>query len=146
MPIPDPTAAVVAFLIADTGVASQVTDPATSEVRVYGAELEEDQVVNMPSKAIVVKPAPSAGLRVGYMRIGTNSYDIWCFGASPFEAGEVRLAVYEALKFLNREVANDTLLHWAQETGGAMSFRDPDTDWPVQLQTFQVLAAEVATA
>ena len=80
------------------------------------------------------------------MEIGTNNYDIWCFGASPHEAGQVRLAVYEALKFLNREEANNTLLHWAQEIGGVMSLRDPDTDWPVQLQTFQVLAAEVATA
>ena len=140
MTLPDPLAAVVSFLNADAGVIAQVAG------RVYGAELEDSETVNMPRKAVVVKPTPGAGFRVGYMEIGSNNYDIWCFGASPHEAGQVRLAVYEALKFLNREEANNTLLHWAQEIGGVMSLRDPDTDWPVQLQTFQVLAAEVATA
>lgn len=140
MAIPDPTQAVVAFLNASAGVTAQVAG------RVYGTELEESETPNMPRKAVVVKPTAGAGFGVGYMAIGTNNYDVWCFGASPFEAGEVRLAVYEALKLLNRKIANQTLLHWAQEAGGAFSFRDPDTDWPVQLQTFQVLAAEVATA
>jgi ABC-type transport system substrate-binding protein len=140
MSIPDPISAVVAFLAADTDLAALVS------TRVFGAELDPSENANMPRNAVVVKPVPAAGMLVGYMALGTNNYDVWCFGADPYQAGQVRLAVYEALKLLNREIANNTLLHWAQESGGAVSFRDPDTDWPVQLQTFQVLAAEVATA
>lgn len=140
MSIPDPIAAVVAFLAADAGVAAQVAG------RIFGTELDPSETASMPRKAVLVKPVPAAGMLVGYMALGTNSYDIWCFGTDPYQAGQVRLAVYEALKLLNREIANNTLLHWAQESGGAVSFRDPDTDWPVQLQTFQVLTAEVATA
>ncbi len=140
MSIPDPLEAVRVFLAANAGVSAQVG------TRVYGTELDDSETVNMPRKAIVVKPTGGAGFGTGYMPLGTNNIDVWCFGGGPYEAGEVRLAVYEALKELNRQIANNTLLHWARESGGAVSFRDPDTDWPVQLQTFQVLAAEVATA
>ena len=140
MSIPDPISALVAFLTADAGVAALVVG------RVYGVELDSDETPNQPRNAVLVKPVPAAGMRVGYMALGSNSYDIWCLGPDPYQAGQVRLAVYEALKLLNREISNDTLLHWAQEIGGVISFRDPDTDWPVQMQTFQVLVAEVATA
>lgn len=142
---PDPIQAVVEYLAADSDLAALITHSGT--VSVYGIELDAAETENMPRQAVVIKPAGGGAIPVAYQRYGDILVNALCYGDTPFEAGEVRRAVHTALKHLLPTVtANNTLLRWANPAGGPVSFRDPDTDWPVQMQAFQVMAAETAVS
>ena len=137
---PDPIEALVEYLKTDTDLTGLVTHNST--VSVYGVELDEDETPNMPRQAVVIKPAGGGAIPVAYQNYGDILVNALCYGATVYEAGQVRRAVHSALKQMTVNVTNNTLLHWARPAGGPVSFRDPDTDWPVQMQAFQVMAAE----
>ena len=71
----------------------------------------------------------------------TLRLDLFAFGATPAEAGQVMHAAALRLKRVQREVWASTLLHWVQSAGGFASGREPDTDWPRVFQSFQTLYA-----
>ena len=48
------------------------------------------------------------------------------------------------LKFLRRKVAASTVVHGVTVSGGPLTLRDPDTDWPYKLMVYDVNATEFA--
>lgn len=136
MTLPDPIAATVALLLATT----EVTDLVVG--RVYGAELDKKATASMPQSAVVVRPVAGGIPRRGCLPLGDTHYDLWCYGADPAKAGAVRLAVYNTLKNLARTLQSGSLLYSYIPASSPFFIRDPDTDSPVFIQTFQLTAAE----
>lgn len=138
-PIPDLLVALVAHLEADTAVAAAVGS------RVYGAELPPSETDAQPRAAIVVRYAGGLGqYGRGWQQWGDRRIDTLCYGADPAAAGGVFNALHPAMKQLEREAYADVLLHWARQAGGPLQLRDPDTNWPLVLSTWQVLASEAS--
>lgn len=139
----DPINAVVAFLRAQPDVAALVGS------RVEAEELPDEQSAHMPRAAIVVSLAGGGLLGRGYQEYGDVRVDIDCYGVTQRAARTLYLAVRPALKHLRREVVADSadtrvLLHWARLSAGGTTARDPRTDWPVCISSWQIFASEVA--
>lgn len=141
MSIPDPLAALIAYLKADADVTAAVG------TRVFGGELPPGETKSMPRKAIVIRP--SGGPQTfggGYQQYGELRLDFFAYGETPLEAFNVWRALHPALKQMRRNRQSTTLLHWAQPSGSPIALRDPDTDWSYNFSSWVVLAAEVAAA
>lgn len=136
----DPIAAIVNFLKDDDAVDDRCAG------RVFGGGLPREQNESMPRTAIVVAPAGGGLMGRAYQDYGDVRVDIICYGATLHQAWQTRLEAARALKHLRRENVNGVLLHWARESSGGHNFRDPETQWPTSVCSFQVLAAEVLIA
>ena len=138
--VPDPIAAMIVWLLADADIALAVG------TRVYGVELPKEETPGQPQKSIVVKPGAGPMVRMGCARLGARVMEFWAYGGSPGEAGALSLLVYQKLKFeLDRVDINNTLIHDAVPVSQGVALRDPDTNWPFQMQSFQITVAETAT-
>lgn len=144
MPIPDPLAAVVSYLLADTEVQVQVG------LNVFGAELPPlpDLGFTMPAKCMVVAYAGGTAIGPGArskVPIGLYRMDVKAYGATPFDASAVYLAAMDRLvRTLERSVERGTtLLHNAVIAGGPIGLRDSDLDWPMVLSTYEIMISEV---
>jgi hypothetical protein len=136
----DPIAALVAWLKVDAALAALL------DGRIFGGELPREQIASMPRPALVLRPAGGGLLGRAFQDFGDVRVDVECYGAVSRQAWEVNLAAYQALKHLSRVVSAGVLLHWAQPSSKGVLARDPSTDWPVCLASYQVLAAEVPAA
>lgn len=135
----DPVTALVSFLKADTDVA------ALTGGRVFGSELPDSQNANMPRAAVVCRQAGSPNTYGGgYQDFGDIRVECRCYSSTPYEAVRVSRAVYGALKMMRRNIQGSTILHWARPAGGMQTLRDPDTEWPFSMSSWQILAAEQA--
>ncbi len=137
MAIPNPLAAIVAFLQADATVTSEVG------TRVYGAELPPSEATAMPRKTIVVQAAggPSDRSRIRHQIIRV---DVKGYGTTPTTAWDVYYAAYDALKQMGRTKQGTVLLYDAIPVGGPIQLRDADLEWPLLFGTFIISASEVA--
>ena len=135
--IQDPIAAVMQYLKDDSGIAALVS------ARVFGLELPKDEASSMPRKAIVCKVAGGAS-PASYLKLNDFRIDFFCYGETPFEAMKILRTLHDVMKQLERSVKLSTLMHDAIQSGGPTAFRDPDTDWPIALETWMVSVAEVA--
>ena len=145
MPIPDPLAAVRAYLLADALVNSLTGG------RVYGAELPASDAGSMPQRSAVIQYSGGTAIGPGarsYVRVGLYRIDVKAYGATPFEAAEVHFACHDRLKNqLKRSVElGDTLLHNAVVAGGPINLRNGDLDWPLVLGVYEIMVGEVAVS
>lgn len=141
--IVDGLKAIVDILKADTDIVALVG------TRVFGVELPQAEAASMPRKAIVVQPSGGGVFSVGSRDLIEHSdmrVDIFCYGETVFEAEKVRREVYDTLKTLGRTIINTVLVHWINPAGGLLSLRDPDTQWPVQFQSWQMFYSERAVS
>ena len=137
----DPVTALVSFLSGVTAINALVSG------RVYGGEVAKAEVTNMPRAAIVVSPAGGLGVFGGaYQEFGDRRFDVDCYAASAGSSYALYLEAHAALKQLSRVKIGDVILHWARPSAGGNVGRDPQTDWPVTLSSWQVLAHELAVA
>lgn len=138
---PNLISALIALLKADADV-----NTATGG-RVWGGEVPSGQVDAMPQASVVVQAAGGLGVfGRGYQRHSDKRVDVICYADSPRAAYQLWLQVRPVLKHMRRQVQAGTVLHWARPSGDATQARDPDTDWPAVLSTWQVLAAEETVA
>jgi len=138
MAVADPIAGVVAFLEADSAVTALVS------TRVFGGELPAAEAESMPRAAIVVTPAGGGLIGRAYQSYGDTRVALTCYGANRRDSYQVYLAAAAALKQLRHAEHGDCLLMWARASAGGSTTTDPDTDWPVTLASWQVLASEQA--
>lgn len=143
--ITDAKAAIIGILKANADVSGLVG------TRVYGDELPRSETDNREStgrKSVVV--ASGGGVPPSYttgtLPLEAQRMDVFCYGETLFQAERVRRAVYSAMKGIERVTQDSVLIHWANPAGGAASGRDPDTDWPVKWNSWQVLSDERAVA
>ncbi len=134
--IVDVKAAIIAFLLADADVITEVG------IRVYGDELPREDTDSMERKAVVVASAGGSppGYAASSLPLEAQRLDLFSYGGTPFEAEKVRRAVYGALKSIDRVKKSNVLIHWANPAGGVAAGRDPDGDWPFKWDSWQVLA------
>ncbi len=140
--IPDPVAAIVAFLQADTALTALVS------TRVFGAELPRDEVSSMPRKCVLVRRSgigASAGNR-SRIAFSRPRMDVFSHGETPKQAALVDLAAYEALKQMEPNTRGVCRLHDATLVGGPIDLREQDTKWPLVFRSYLVAAAEVAVS
>lgn len=109
--------------------------------RVFGEELPESEINNMPRPCTVLRSSGGPGMG-GYARIGNYRVDVRCYGETPYRAKQVWFAVYNALKHMPRTNSNGVLVHSARPEVMPIHMREPDTDWPLTFGSFLVLAAE----
>lgn len=134
----------VAYLTADP------TDELNTLIagRVYGLELPQAQSASMPRNAVVLNLAGGPGSR-DYVRIGMFRVDVWNYGENPIAALKVQRASHDLLKAIKHKEkivsGSGVLLHNAIESSGPNYFKDPDTDWPVCIESWVVTASEVVT-
>lgn len=142
MTIPNPLAAVIAYLAGDTDVA------ALAAARVYGESLPDGQAGAMPRACVVIAASPGAMPVVGRSRLPLYPlrFDAKCYGESAFEATQVFFAVHQALVTLDRVVVGDALLHDVIADTSMMQLRDADGKWPLCFASFTVLAATQAVS
>lgn len=123
----DPVATVIAFLKADSAVS------ALAGTNVYGMEVPRDAVPAQPEYLIVVRSVGGHAAR-DYLPISRVMFDIFSYGNSLYRASQLDLAVYAALKAIRRVVADGSLIHNAEVNAGAISLRDPGTNWPYMVR------------
>lgn len=135
----DPVAACQTLLLADTATFALVS------TRVYGGEIPADAVAEMPQASVLLNPA--GGPRNpggGFQQFGAMRLDTLCYGATPNQAWQVYLAVYQALKQARSQDVDGMLLHSIDVLSKGALGTDPISQWPVCLASFVVLAAETA--
>lgn len=117
------------------------------DTRVFGGELPPGETASMPRKAIVLKKSGGVSLTgESHVEHDTQRVDLFAFGETPHEAARVARAAALGLRRLRRSVHANVLLHWANSAGGALSGREPNTEWPREFQPFQVMHALEAVA
>ncbi len=131
--------ALIDYLEADAGVAAQVSS------RIFGVTLPETEVPNMPRKAIVLQEAGGPSY-ADNLRRDTVRIDGICYGATELEAKEVRGALFDAMRALDRSVQAGTLLHSAVRSAGPVDLRFPTTEWPAQIESWLVSYGTVIVA
>lgn len=128
---PRPRGAIVAYLAADADVA------ALAGTRIYGAELPGEEAANMPRYAVVVQSAGGLGDR-SYSPQYNARFDVFAYGATPAEAEELQYACIQALKRLEREVINSTILYSATREAGPNPGRTQTSYWPFSFSVWSV--------
>jgi hypothetical protein len=105
--------------------------------RIYGDELPESEVINMPRKCVVIME--TGGLeRNDFLPINQPRLDIYCYGETFYEAGKLDRAVSYALKHLKRLTISNSLIHGVALGTGAHSLKDPDTGWRLKMRSITV--------
>ena len=131
------TDATIDYLAQDMGVSRLV------EGRVYGAELPEYEFESMPRMTIVVRASGGLGTGAGTASRTPwtrNRFDIRCYGETPYRADIVHGAVYRAMNNLQGHAYGDLFLSTAVVTGGPVTGRDTNADWPFTIGVYTVSA------
>ena len=145
MAIPDPLVALVAFLKADGPVSSLAAD------RVFGDEIPQDQVDVVSDgqtiqQTVVIRRSGSAG-SVGdnsRIRFSKPRVDVFSYGETPYQAGVLDLAVFDALKQMVPNTQGVCRLYDASLLTGPITSREQDTQWPLVFRSYAVATAEQA--
>jgi hypothetical protein len=119
---------------------SDVTDLVST--RIYGGELPESEIVNMPRKLIVLRYAGGPE-EFRTARLQKQRVDIFSYGEGYYQAGQVDLAIAEVLIAMQRVESESTILH-AVGYGGSYQLKEPDTGWCYAFRTCTVTAGETA--
>ena len=137
MTLPDPLAAVRKILLADAELAALVG------TEIFVGELPDIYSKSSPPKgAVVIAAAPGTSNQFGCAKLGTNSVDLRSYGTNSTNAHDVGRAVLQVLKFLDRtKTAEGTVLSTSPTNDGLYT-RDPNTDWPVWIQSYSILAPQ----
>jgi hypothetical protein len=156
--MPDPIYALCLYLAVDPTVglglpvAPDTTVNGTDGYAIYPIELPVTMDVNMPAKAVVIKPhgGPGAGLGASAhsydpapLQLNYSRIQVQCFGETPHLAYVVDWAVYMSLKNLERSVLGDTYIHNCIRATGPIPARDPELQWPYSTSVWLVKASDL---
>lgn len=139
MPLPDVLVGIRQYLLTDADVASLVSE------RIFGEELTPEQAAAEVQKCITLKTAGGLGNQ-SPLDVNRTRIDVRCYGESPYEARQVYLTVYSALKGMASHIETDIKLLSAYHDGGPYSMRDPDTRWPFTLSSWMIMSREATIA
>ncbi len=133
---------VLPALITYLGSISDMADLVSA--RIYGGEIPDSEIENMPRKLTVLRyaggPESFRSDPVQRQRI-----DVFSYGETYFEAGRVDRTVADAWHDLTRVDVSNVLIH-SVGYGGAQQLKEPDTGWPYLLRSAIVISDERVTA
>lgn len=127
------------FLEADATVAALVG------TKIYGGELPNSEVANMPQDCVVIHLAGGgAAPRIGASTIPISRprYDFKCYGQTVLTAMQLYAAVHSALRCLTQQVINNTVLYAAIMEAGPVNLRDADGQWPFVFAVYTIASAD----
>ncbi len=128
----DLVSSLVALLLADATIAAQ------AGTRVFGGELPASEASSMPRKALVIQPSGGSSLTgASFIQADTERVDLFAYGATPKEAGDLADLAGLVLRNARRKVWAGLLIHWVKPAGGSSSGRDPALTWPRAFRSFQ---------
>ena len=138
MTVVDPLSAICSLIRDETSLT------AIHEGRVFGIELPESEAQSMPRLAVVI--SHSGGLSLGQgarstVPIVTSRMDVKSFGATPVDCSNLHWNIHHYLVNLKRVLIADSLIHSIVVSGGTLPLRDPDTDWPYFLASYDIIAS-----
>ena len=95
-----------------------------------------------PAKAVTMNRSGGLALygQRDNMTIAQQRFDLICYGQTRFEADAVLRKVAAVLRGLVRQVVDDVLLIRIVKAGGVLSLIDDDTDLPIEVQSFELIA------
>ncbi|MBN9393434.1 MAG: DUF3168 domain-containing protein [Chloroflexi bacterium] len=128
---PDPMLALIAYLLADTDVAS------LAGARVYGAELPEGASQPVLPPTVLIQDAGGLGDR-GYSDQYNWRVDVFAYGPDPEQAKQLQMACIGALRKLERRVVNGTMLYSASKEAGPNPGRSQTSLWPFSFSVWSV--------
>ena len=136
--IVDPLSAICSLVREDTALA------AIHSGRVFGIELPESEAQSMPRSCVVI--THSGGLSSGQgarstVPITTSRMDVKCFGQTTMNCSHLHWNVHYFLVNLTRTFIASSIIHSAVVSGGTLALRDPDTDWPYFLASYDIIAS-----
>ena len=114
-----------------------------AEGRVFAVELPKNEAAHMPRQAVVVSPAGGPE-DVSFQQITTAGIRLLCFGKTVTEAAELSEDVHRRLKFFTSGMFAGRRVHSFTRSSGRVFYRDPETDWAVFSESWQILASESA--
>lgn len=137
--IADPLLGIVAYLRADSALASLVG------ARVFSDELPRTEVSSMPRKCVVVTYSGrvSDGTDAAYVRHGVTRMDIRSYGEVPTEAKHVYWITHRALRALTPRNVLGVRLYNAVPSGGPVALVEDGADWPLQWASYGIRASEI---
>lgn len=98
-----------------------------------------------PPKAVVINPV--GGLPYdALLQIVRQRIDAFFYAPTPEAADELRREVFDVWRPLSHVNQGTAVLHWITPAGGIRYQRDPDTEWPVIVETWVLQSAEQAAA
>lgn len=106
--------------------------------------MPDPEIENMPRKTVVIR---YSGGPEEFRRhpLQKQRIDIFSYGETYHEAGQVDREVADALHDMSRQDSSNVLMHSAGY-GGARQLKEPDTGWPYILRSVMIIADERATA
>lgn len=114
---------------------------------IYGDELPLEEVDSMPAKVVVIRSAGGGTFGGREKTWSDGRFDVDVYATSMKEAGDVYATVRKSLAQIDRKKVTvdgiPILVHWAHETMRGIVGREPDTQWPTCIGSWQVMTAEV---
>lgn len=132
---PDPLWALVKMLRDDSLVGELGAN-------VYAGEIPRAAIEEMPKRTILLNPAGGGLIGRAFQEYGDIRVDAHCYGQTRRDAWIVHLAVHTALKQMRSQTISGVRLFWARVSSGGVVTREPDTEWPVCLSSWQVAVGE----
>lgn len=112
--------------------------------RVYVGGLPKGKLADRnPLPAVALNTAgglPRYG-QVDNLPIAQQRFDVVCYGETRFEANAVYRKVASILRGMARQVVDGVCLMRITKSGGVNSLVDDDTDLPIEVQSFELVAA-----
>jgi hypothetical protein len=140
-PAADPTAAIAAYLKAQTLVDTAV------EGRVFRPELPEAEDAHMPRSCVIVRPAGGGSLFAKTRLPAKDSrLDIVCYGSTRLESENVARECATALTELQHSTWEKVIVFWVRVNGEPASAIDPETNWPFAVTVAQVMHSSRTTS
>lgn len=107
--------------------------------RIPRADIEAADTFH-PPKMLVIRQAGGAG-KADMLPTDDPSITALCYGETDHEADQVRRAVWDAFRNLDRVLQDGVRLYRINQTGGPIPLVDPDIVWPAVSQNFTLKAA-----
>lgn len=117
--------------------------------RVWYAELPQEESEAMPRRNIVLSLTPGSDVGPGsrsHLPIDITVCSMRVYGENFWDAFGLYTAAHEQLKYMQRAVVKEALLHWAARLMTPVQLRDPVVAWPFVYATYRILVSEVAVA
>lgn len=92
----------------------------------------------MPTDTVLLRAAGGGVLAAGWMPTVDARVDVRSYAATDWEATQLDRQVARLLNGLRHEHTGHGRILWCRFAGGPTQAREPDTDWPLVLSTWQV--------
>lgn len=144
--IEDPLEATIVLLKGNAEMMEHVdkvgSDGASALIRIYGDEMPKEEADFQPRKCLVLRHVPNVQPIGGFLELQNTGFDAFTYGYSPKEARDLYGVLVQALKYADRQLIGNTLLHSYSQRMAPRAMREPKEQWPFVLSSWNCLSSE----